>query len=146
MSQLQTSFAMPTPTAGVRSTLVNEGARMGFLPRHFKPRVMLLVESKTYAWMERLCRVYSGGKWNYFDLSNGGAFLAPQSPDAFDLHIESLHVHRSVSAEVAGIISTAFALRSLSWAGHTGLTEKYCQLLAYVDGHPDRALVLEALE
>ena len=47
MSQLQANLALASTIAGsasVFSTLANEGARLG-LPRHFKPRVMLLVES-----------------------------------------------------------------------------------------------------
>lgn len=147
MSQLQSNLALASTIAGsasVFSTLASEGARMG-LPRHFKPRVMLLVESKIYAWMERLCRVYAGGSWDFFDLSNGGAFMAPHSADPFDLHIEALGIERRVSPEVAGIISTGFALRSLAWAGHSDLAEKLAQLLAFVDCHAERALVRQAL-
>lgn len=148
MQQLQINSSSPVRAASspVLSTLVPEGARMGFLPRHFNARVMLLVESKVYAWMERLCRVYSGGRWDFFDLSNGGGFMAPSTEEPFDLHIEALHLERRVSAEVAGIIATGFALRSLLWAGHTDLADKYRQLLDFVATHTECALLRDALE
>src|SRR5688572_9953700 len=53
--------------------VVPDARRAEFLPSKFGVMVMLKVETSIFAWMERLCPAYSGGHWNFVELSNGGA-------------------------------------------------------------------------
>src|SRR5690348_14714857 len=50
--------------------------RLNCLPRHFG-RHQLIVEDAVYAFMRHLCAEYDGGFWHYFELSNGGFYMAP---------------------------------------------------------------------
>jgi len=50
--------------------------RLQLLPRHFG-RHMLTVEYAVYAFMRKLTNQYTGGYWHYFELSNGGFYMAP---------------------------------------------------------------------
>ncbi|WP_228291753.1 antirestriction protein, partial [Klebsiella aerogenes] len=51
--------------------------RVAFWPGHFGsiPQWIIL-EPTVFAWMDRFCADYHGGIWQFYTLSNGGAFMA----------------------------------------------------------------------
>ncbi|MGS3345254.1 antirestriction protein, partial [Citrobacter amalonaticus] len=59
---------------------VPDEQRAAFWPQQFGsiPQWITL-EHHIFGWMDRFCRDYSGGIWNFFTLSNGGAFMAPEN-------------------------------------------------------------------
>lgn len=59
-------------------TPVPDEDRICFWPLHFGtiPQWITL-EPRIFAWMERFCENYTGGIWQFYTLSNGGAFMAP---------------------------------------------------------------------
>ena len=61
-------------------TQVPDEQRIDFWPQHFGtiPQWTTL-EPRIFAWMDRFCSTYSGGIWSFYTLSNGGAFMAPES-------------------------------------------------------------------
>lgn len=67
------------------ATLVQDEQRVGFWPQHFGniPQWIIL-EPTVFAWMDRFCADYSGGIWNFYTLSNGGAFMAPEANEEAD--------------------------------------------------------------
>lgn len=87
-----TSNTLPafTPTADIPiadssriiATLVTGEDRIVFWPQHFKdvPQWATL-EPYIFAWIDRWCTDYSGCIWNFYTLSNGGAFIAPEDDD-----------------------------------------------------------------
>lgn len=130
----------------ITATLVPEDRRLDFLPKQFGVKLMLIVESAVYDWMGTLCSSYSGGEWDYIELSNGGGFMQPKGHAYYDLAVEGNHFDGRVSPEVAGIVATAFALNSMLWKGFDILNGKYEQLLAYIAVHPDSATIRRALD
>lgn len=58
--------------------LVPNKQRVAFWSQHFGsiPQWIIL-EPTGFAWMDSLCAGYSGEIWNFYTLSNGGAFMAP---------------------------------------------------------------------
>ena len=60
----------------ITANLVPENLRPHFLPRHLGS-LMLKGEFLVYGWLERLSKDYGGGLWNFYDLSNGGFYIAP---------------------------------------------------------------------
>jgi antirestriction protein len=132
--------------AGITATLVPDNRRLDFLPLHFGERAMIKFETSVYGWMGNLCPNYNGGYWNYMELSNGGAFMCPSGVDQFEFKVDGNGFDATVSAEVAGIISTAFALNGLLWQGYDSLNEKYEQLLQFISDHPERATIRRALD
>lgn len=101
-----------TAAAPITSTVVPEGYRLGFLPRHFG-NLMSAVESDVYGHMLNLAADYTGGYWEFVDLSNGGCFMCPTQQD---LRIVAPNgFGATVSGEVAGIIATLYALSHLSF-------------------------------
>ncbi|MCE1613524.1 antirestriction protein, partial [Enterobacter ludwigii] len=67
------------------ASLVPDEQRIGFWPQHFGsiPQWIIL-EPTVFAWMDRFCADYSGGIWQFFTLSNGGAFMAPEANEDGD--------------------------------------------------------------
>ena len=133
-------------TSTVVASVVPDPQRMDFLPTKFGPTLMLMVETSVYGWMERLCPSYSGGYWNFVELSNGGGYMAPRGAEFFDLRVEGNGFDGRVSADAAGVIATGFALNSLVWRGHHELGERYEQLLDFIDGHAEQAAIRQALD
>lgn len=64
----------------VTATPVANEDHVAFWPQYFGgiPQWMML-EPRIFAWMDRLCADYSGGIWQFYTLSNGGAFMAPET-------------------------------------------------------------------
>jgi hypothetical protein len=61
-------------------------------------------------------------------------------------HGRRQRLHGTVSAEVAGIIATTFALNGMLWRGWDSLTEKYELLLEFIGEHPESAAIRRALD
>jgi len=59
---------------------VSDEQRAAFWPQHFGSiPLWITLEPRIFAWMDRFCADYSGGIWNFYSLSNGGAFMAPDA-------------------------------------------------------------------
>jgi hypothetical protein len=67
----------PKDSTGITGTRVPDEERMNTLPSHFG-RHLLTVENAIYGWLRELSREYSGGYWHFYELSNGGFYMAPE--------------------------------------------------------------------
>jgi Antirestriction protein len=95
------------------ATLVPEAARLAFLPRHFG-RQMLVFEQTLYTQMSQLCADYSGSYWDFYDLSNGGCYLAP-SAGSYRIAVAGNYFEGILTADAAGITATLFTMNALSF-------------------------------
>ncbi|ECB7109893.1 antirestriction protein, partial [Salmonella enterica subsp. enterica serovar Newport] len=79
-------FPLPSDDPLITATPVEDENRPDFWPRHFRgiPQWILL-EPRIFAWTDRLCADYRGGIWQFYTLSNGGAFMAPEANDGDDV-------------------------------------------------------------
>ena len=92
---------------------VNEHARIGTLPRHFG-RHMLIVENRIYSFLRQFSTDYTGGYWNFYELSNGGFYMAPEL-ETVRLVIASNGYEDQMSGDAAGITVCLFAFSHLSF-------------------------------
>jgi len=132
----------------VTSSLVADAdRRVQFLPRFFS-RYMLKVEARIFAQMGKLCDSYHGGYWNFYELSNGGAFMAPASDKPLLIDVEGNGYHGSLSAEAAGITATLFALSRLSFQHPEAelLAERFHQLREFALDHPEASGIFAAID
>ena len=72
--------------------------RLQILPRHFG-RHTLTVEYAVYAFMRKLSNQYTGGYWNYLDLSNGGFYMAPTRDTSFEIVVDTNGFEGQMSAD-----------------------------------------------
>jgi hypothetical protein len=59
---------------------------MDFLPS--KAKQFLRLENLIYRITESICPEYHGGFWIFYELSNGGWYMAPQLPESVKLKVE----------------------------------------------------------
>lgn len=116
-------------------TKVADKDRLNFLPKHFTPAKMILVESAVYDFMGMLCEEYGGGFWDFYELSNGGAYMAPQGEGTVRLYSPNGYSDE-VSMETAGIIACLFAYSHLSFK-YSELGRHYHLLRDYAFSRPD---------
>lgn len=131
------------------ATLVPDHERLEFLPRHFGTH-MLTVESYIYTQFGNLCPAYMGGYWHFYELSNGGCYLAPHG-ETFPLIHTGNYFDATVSGDVAGIIASLFAFSQLSFHFEQApfcsvLTNHFHFLRDYAAHHPHAALIYRAID
>lgn len=140
--------------APIQGTLVAEDERMDFLPAFFGKRLMMRGEALVYAWMGSLCDDYIGGMWDFFKLSNGGFYMAPQIQERLKIQVVGNWFDGEVSADAAGIIATLFALGQICAEsddeGEGEAAKRFYQLhrrlLAYAAEHPEAAQIGRAID
>jgi hypothetical protein len=135
----------------ITASLAADSKRLSFLPAYFSPRLMMRGENLVYAWLDRLSEGYSGGYWLFYELSNGGFYMAPAAPDQLRVEVNGNGFGGNVSADAAGIIATLFALGQLaSEAQGTDagdlLIDRYHFLLAFADGHAEAGAIFQAVD
>jgi hypothetical protein len=120
--------------------------RLQILPRHFG-RHMLTVEYAVYAFMRKLANQYSGGYWNYFELSNGGFYMTPASDTPFNVCVDTNGFEGPMSADAAGITACLFALSHLSFQiEHESIAEHYHHLRDFALDHVDASVIFAAID
>lgn len=149
-AQAMKEIAIDVDEFSIQASLVPEHQRMDFLPRHFGRRHLLVGEAHVYGWMDRLCTTQRGGYWEFYELSNGGFYLAPrplpeQAPH-LHLRVDGNGFDGDMSVDAAGIVATLFALNYMMFGGASDLTQAYEQLLDYAAQHPESALIDAAID
>ena len=131
----------------VTATLVTESGRLKFLPRHFD-FYGLVFERQLYAQMRNLCEEYTGGVWNFFDLDNGGCYLAPHSDRGFHFIVNGNGFDGTLDPDAAGIVATLFALSHLSFRfpSVAVFADRFHQLRDFASNHPKRQRIFAAID
>jgi len=136
-----------TEPTRISATKIGDADRLKFLPRHFGPQ-MLTVERAVYAHLAHLSADYCGGYWDYFDLSNGGCYLAPATSRGYRVTVEGNGFNGKFDADCVGIVATLFALSHLSmrFPDVERLARRFYQLRDFACEHPDGNLILAAID
>lgn len=135
----------------ITADLIKGKQKLKFLPRHFN-RYMLVAETAIYEKLTKFCKSYSGGVWNFYDLSNGGFYLAPDIEELLPIFIDTNDFEDTVSADAAGIICTLFVLNEMSWATANfseisqNFAKAYHLLRDYIECHPEFIKIWRALD
>ena len=131
------------------ATVVPEEDRLEFLPRHFGKH-MLTVENYVYAQFAKLCPTYIGGYWHFYDLSNGGCYLAPHHERYALVHADSFF-DATVSGDAAGIIVSLFTFSHLSFLLENDplgprIADYFHLLRDFAGDHPEAGLIFRAID
>lgn len=126
--------------------LVPEFKRLAVLPRLFG-RHCVRVEGAVYGMLGRLCARYHGGYWAFYELPNGGFYMAPDSDATFDLYGEGNGFEGTVGADAAGIIACLMAFSHLSFLiDDPRVALAYTRLHSSLAGHPEVRAILKAID
>jgi len=136
----------PLRDSAIAATEVTNGTqRLLCLPNIAGNRCVVL-EHTIYDMLRRMSDDYDGGLWNFYNLSNGGFYMAPKADKSFNLSCENMFEHE-VSADTAGIIACAMAYSHLSFlADGECFANAYQRLSDYIDQHRDAGIIRAALD
>lgn len=130
----------------ISAVLSSEDERMLLLPRYWG-RYMMRFESLVYDWMTKLCEEYSGGRWHYYKLSNGGFYMAPTDNIRLTISWSGNGFTREVSADAAGIIAVLFAVGQLaSESDSDEIIEMYQWIRDFAGEHTERQAIFAAID
>lgn len=140
----------PTGDQLLHATVMPDGMRISFWPQRFGtiPQWITL-EPRIFAWMNRVCADYSGGIWQFYTLSNGGAFIAPDADrnETWSLFNNLNGNGVEMSAEAAGI-----AVCLIEYSHHAcrtecdAMTAHYYRLRDYALQHPEAHAILRIID
>lgn len=129
------------------ATSVPENARMNVLPKFFGMRYMLVGENTINSWMRALCSTYEGGLWEFYELSNGGFYMAPCGVEKLDIQVRGNGFSGTMSAEAAGITVCLFALCQLAnQTAQAHIVDLYYKLREYALRHFESSEILAAID
>lgn len=140
------------------ATLVPDYNRLVFLPKYFGS-YFISGEKLVFNWMSRMNTEYRGGYWNFFELSNGGFYMALKKQDERKIIMSTGHVMREVSSDAAGIVVTLFTMNYIinteygnvncspeQEASIECLYEHFYQLRDYAIEHPESAAIFALID
>lgn len=140
----------PTGDKLLHATVMPDGMRISFWPQHFGtiPQWITL-EPRIFAWMNRFCADYSGGIWQFYTLSNCGAFMAPDADrnETWSLFNNLNGNGVEMSAGAAGI-----AVCLIEYSHHAcrtecdAMTAHYYRLRDYALQHPEAHAILRIID
>ena len=132
----------------ITSTIVPESDRMTIVDGLFGLAYVLKLEPAVFSIAEALAEAYTGGYWEFHDLSNGGFYMAPRHDTEFTVSCEN-GFQGNVSPDAFGITDCLYAYSELSF-GEDRLAqvcaEHYHLLREYASQHPEAKLIHRAID
>jgi hypothetical protein len=97
--------------------------------------------------MHRVAPDYRGAFWQFYELDNGGFYMAPDRGTYRNI-IDTNHYEGTLSADAASITTCLFACSHLSFNDCKGelFVERFHQLRDYALGHPEWGEIFSAID
>jgi hypothetical protein len=141
----------------IAALLVAEANRLRFLPTYFGPRWMMRGDRLVYAWMRQLCEQYGGAYWHYYELPDGGFYMAPDLAHGLCIEVPGNGFSGNLSADAAGVVATLFALGQLAneiavidedadTNEADALIDRFHLLRDFAVSHPEASMIFQALD
>lgn len=132
----------------ITATLVSESKRMDTADKHFGIRFPITVEPMIFQFASQLAESYSGGYWNFYQLSNGGFYMAPHLDEPFAVIADNGY-EGTMSADALGITACLYTYSNLSF-GDGSFGEKcgrhYHRLYQSARLHPEAKAIRAAID
>ena len=95
---------------------VPEDQRMAVVERLFGIHFPLKLEPVIYGITERMADEYSGGYWQFYNLSNGGWYMAPDEDRVFHVKCDNMY-EGDLSADATTVLGVVPLLQDVFWVG-----------------------------
>lgn len=132
----------------ITNNIVPEAERMAIVDRLFGISYVLKLEPTVFSIAEVLADEYTGGFWEFHELSNGGFYMAPRFDTEFTLSCEN-GFDGKLSPDAFGITVCLYAYSELSFVGDRlaqVFAEHYHLLREYASQHPEAKLIHRAID
>jgi hypothetical protein len=128
---------------------VAENQRIEHTASLFGVHFPLRLEPFVYALAERLSLDYNGGYWEFYALSNGGFYMAPDSGPSFHVSCDNGY-EGMLSGDALGIAVCLYAYSHLSFSSNHEFAQtcaqQYHWLRDYMLEHPEAQAILGAID
>ncbi len=141
-----TDMAAQDGVTPVVARQIAEGRRLGTLGRFFGLRA-LTFEDAVYGFMRQFASEYTGGYWQFYELDNGGFYMAPEG-GPFRFAIGTNGFEGTLSADAAGITVCLFAYSHLSFhfSQDEVFSDHFHSLRAFAAEHPEAGAIFAAID
>ena len=124
------------PEVPLSRELVPITQRVSITARLFDIQFPLVLEPTIFAITGQLAKAYHGGYWDFFSLSTGGFYMAPDLHTRFSIVCDNGFEGR-LSADALGLTACLYAYSHLSFSGPPSLAatcaDQYQQILRATD-------------
>ena len=137
---------MTTPT--IINTIVPESERLNIVDSLFGMAYMLKLEPAVFSIAEALAETYTGGYWEFHDLSNGGFYMAPRHDTEFAVSCEN-GFEGKLSPDAFGITVCLYAFSVLSFGADRmaqTCAQQYHLLREFAAEHPEASAIYRAID
>jgi hypothetical protein len=135
-------------THTITNTTVPESERLTIVDGLFGIAYMLKLEPAVFSIAEALASEYTGGYWEFYDLSNGGFYMAPRHDTEFTVSCEN-GFQGKLSPDAFGISVCLYAFSELSFVGDRmaqTCAQQYHLLREYVAQHPEASVIYRTID
>ena len=135
-------------THNIINTIVPESERMNIVDGLFGMAYMLKLEPAVFSIAEALAEEYTGGYWDFYDLSNGGFYMAPCHDTELTVSCEN-GFQGKLSPDAFGITVCLYAFSELSFVGDRmaqTCAQQYHLLRAYAAQHLEVREIYRAID
>lgn len=130
------------------ATPVADSHRIHFWPKYFgQVPKWVLIEPQVFGWLDRWCDDYRGDFWDFYTLSNGGAFMVPGTEQDYVL-LNALNGNgATVSREAAGIAACLMAYSHHACRTESEeMTEHFYRLREYALQHIESNAIFSLID
>ena len=135
-------------TSTITNTIVPESERLSIVDRLFGLGYVLKLEPAVFSIAEALASEYTGGYWEFHDLSNGGFYMAPRFDTELTVSCEN-GFEGKLSPDAFGITVCLYAFSELSFSDDRltqTCAEQYHLLREYIAKHPEARSIYRAID
>jgi len=136
----------PHGDTAITSSKVSQDHRATILPKYF-PHTFVVVENMVYRFVEQLCEHYSGECWEFYELSNGGFYMALNMEGLFHVSVPyGARFEGEISADALGIIVCLSVYSHLAGKHPcSDFGEHYWSLRDFAAQHKEMAAIIKAI-
>ena len=130
----------------IECAVVQEGRRMGVLPRYLGVRHMISGEAMIFDMMRSMAAEYQGGSWDMLELSNDAFYMRPEGQG--DMRIVAPNgVCERITRDAAGLVATLYALNTLAWRSEEDrIIALYRRVLSFAKGHAEAGKIAALID
>lgn len=135
-------------TSNITRRLVAEQERISHTAKLFGLNFPMRLEPAIFNVAANLASDYSGGFWEFYELSNGGFYMAPVSDKKFSVSCEN-GFEGKLSADAFGLVVSLFAFSHLSFGESSfaeACAEHFHLLREFVLDHPEADSIMRAID
>lgn len=131
--------------AVITATQVAPENRIDTLPKFF-PKNYMQFENTIYMVMDKICENYTGGFWEFYELSNSGFYMAPNMTEPCVISVPFGNDYEgNMSAEAVGITACIYAYCFLSETD-SAMADHYWRLRDFANNHAEAGEIWRAID